>query len=263
MVRDHPGASSVGAESAQARAAVDQQLLIRYHRHGDRAARERLIQRLMPLARWLARRHATQAASHEDLVQVASLGLVKAVDGFDPDRGVAFSAYAVPVIAGELKRHLRDNTWSVKIPRPVKDLVIQTAKATTALSKELGRDPTVGELAEELDVEPHRVVQAIAARRAGQVVSLDAHRFGDDGETYADMVGSEDAGFDFDYAPALHSTLRALPARERVILHLRFVEDLSQAAIAERIGISQMHVSRLMRRALTRLQPAAERTAAA
>jgi RNA polymerase sigma-B factor len=262
MVRDHPGASSVGAESAQERAAVDQQLLIRYHRFGDQAARERLIERLMPLARWLARRHATQAASHEDLVQVASLGLVKAVDGFDPDRGVAFSAYAVPVIAGELKRHLRDNTWSVKIPRPVKDLVIQTTKATTALSKELGRDPTVGELAEKLEVEPRRVVQAIAARRAGQVVSLDAHRFGDDGETYADMVGSEDAGFDFDYAPALRSTLRALPARERVILHLRFVEDLSQAAIAERIGISQMHVSRLMRRALTRLEPAAERTAA-
>jgi RNA polymerase sigma-B factor len=245
--------------SVQERAARERLLLLRYHRDGDRAAREEAIELLTPLARWLARRYHNDSTPLDDLVQVAMVGVIKAVDGFDPDRGLAFASYAVPTISGELKRYLRDQSWALHVPRGLKERCLKTGRAIRTLSSRLGREPTVDELATELDADHDDVLAALAARSAASVTSLDTHRFGgEDGDrTYADAVGSEDAGFDFDFAPAVRSVVRSLPARERVILHLRFVEDLTLAEIARHVGISQMHVSRLVRRSLTRLEAAA------
>jgi RNA polymerase sigma-B factor len=239
-------------------------LLLRYHRHGDLAAREEVIQLLTPLARWLARRYQNDATSLDDLVQVAMVGLIKAVDGFDPHRGIAFTSYAVPTISGELKRYLRDQAWGLHVPRPLKERSLRTGQAMRTLSARLGREPTIDELATELDADRDDVLAALAVRAAASVTSLDTHRFGgeDGGRSYADAVGSEDAGFDFDFAPAVRSVVRSLPARERVIMHLRFVEDMTLAEIARRVGISQMHVSRLVRRSLSRLEAATSARAA-
>jgi RNA polymerase sigma-B factor len=239
-------------------------LLRRYHRDGDLAAREEVIRLLAPLARWLARRHHSEATSLDDLVQVAMVGVIKAVDGFDPDRGMAFASYAVPTISGELKRYLRDQAWALHVPRGIKERSLRTGRALKALSARLGREPSVDELAEELGEERDDVLAALAARTAANVASLDTQRFGgeDGGRSYAEAVGSEDAGFDFDFAPAVRGVVRSLPARERVILHLRFVEDLTLGEIAGRVGISQMHVSRLVRRSLSRLEAAASPRAA-
>jgi RNA polymerase sigma-B factor len=244
-------------------AATDERLLIRYHRFGDLRAREAIIQRMIPLARRLAHRFRA-GASIDDMIQVAAVGLVKAVDRFDPDRGVPFVSYAIPKIVGELKRHVRDHAWAVHVPRPLKDRSVSVERATRSLAAALGRPPSIGELAAELGLEPEDVVDAIAARRALGSESLDAPRFsGEDGETsFAEKFGAEDAGFDFDYAPGVNRLLRALPPLDRVVIHLRFAEDLTQAEIAERVGVSQMHVSRVIRRSLDRLRPAAERQAA-
>jgi RNA polymerase sigma-B factor len=244
-------------------AARNQRLLRRYHRFGDRQARDEVIQRSIPLARRLAGRYRAGAAD-EDMRQVALLGLVKAVDGFDPDRGIPFTAYAIPTIVGELKRHVRDHAWAVHVPRGVKDRAVRIERATRELSATLGRSPSNEELAAALDLEHQEVVEAIAARTAIRSESLDSPRFaGDDGGlSYADMVGAEDTALDFDHAPGLSRSIRSLPARERVILHLRFHEELSQVEIAERLGASQMQISRLLRRSLDRLRPVVERQAA-
>jgi len=236
--------------------ASDERLHLLYHRDGDRDAREEIVRRSMPLARRLANRYHTNG-HHDDMTQVAAIGLIKAVDGYDPGRGVRFATYAIPKILVELRRHIRDHAYAVRVPRPLKDRAVRVERTTRRLAASLERSPSMGEIARELALEPEQVLEAIATRRAIGADSLDAKRFGDDdsGTSYADVIGAEDPGLDIDYAPALSRTIRSLPARDRVILHLRFVEDLTQAEIAEHLGISQMHVSRLLRRSLRRLQP--------
>jgi RNA polymerase sigma-B factor len=263
-----PDAESAGgrfgrgaATTPGARAEEDRRLLVRYHRHGDLAAREELVRRLLPLARRMARRYRRSDEPLDDLVQVATLGLIKAIDRFDPARETAFSSYAVPTMLGELKRYFRDNGWAVHVPRGMQERVMKVDATVKDLSRKLGRAPSVPEIAEAVGIEPEAVLEAMEAATAYDSISLDGYRFGDsgDGETYAESIGEEDDSYELvEYSATIEPTLRALPARDRIVLHLRFVEDLTQAEIAERVGVSQMHVSRLIRRALERLRAVAE-----
>jgi RNA polymerase sigma-B factor len=249
------------AEIGPTRAEHDRRLLVRYHRHGDRQAREQLVERLLPLARRMARRYRRSDEPLEDLVQVATLGLIKAIDRFDPARETAFSSYAVPTMLGELKRYFRDNGWAVHVPRGMQERVMQVDNAVKDLSRRLGRSPSVAEVSESSSLSQEQVLEAMEAASAYDAVSLESYRFGDegDGETYAESIGVEDDRFELvEYGATIAPTLEALPPRDRIVLHLRFVEDLTQAEIADRVGVSQMHVSRLIRRALERLRTVAE-----
>jgi RNA polymerase sigma-B factor len=251
------------AEDAQERARETEALFRRLRGGGDEAAREELIERFLPLARQLARRYQRANEPLDDLVQVASIGLVKAVDRFDLDRSVAFSSYAVPTILGELKRYFRDSGWAVHVPRGVQERAMQVDRAIKELSGKLGHSPSVDEVAEQIDASVEDVLAAMEAGLAYEAVSLDAHRAGGDteGDTFADSIGLEDERFDLvEYEATIAPTLKALPRRDQVVLHLRFAEDMTQSQIAERIGVSQMQVSRLIRRALARLRTVAEVT---
>jgi RNA polymerase sigma-B factor len=245
----------------EGRTREDRRLLQRYHERGDLAARDELIQRFLPLARQLARRYQRGHEPLDDLIQVASIGLVKAVDRFDPDRGSAFSSYAVPTILGELKRYFRDAGWAVHVPRGMQERVMNVNHAIGRLSRDLGRSPTPSEVADTLGEDPEQVLEALEASIAYDAVSLDAPARARDDEgadTYADSVGVLDERYELvEYAAAIAPTVKALPERDRLVLRLRFDEDLTQLEIAERIGVSQMHVSRLIRRALTRLRTVA------
>src|SRR5437762_33424 len=239
----------------------DRRLLLRYHDHGDTHAREELVERFLPLARQLARRYQRTNEPLDDLMQVASVGLVKAIDRFDPKRGTAFSTYAVPTILGELKRYFRDAGWAVHVPRGMQERVMGVNQAIAKLSRETGRSPTATEVAEQIDESPETVLEAMEAAIAYDAVSLDTPRTSDedDGDTYADTMGMVDERFELvEYTSAIGPTIRALPERDRLVLKLRFEEDLTQLEIAERIGVSQMHVSRLIRRALKRLRTVAD-----
>jgi len=268
MTTDLPNTESTAslAEQSEAvspseRAQEDRRLLRRYHLDGEVAARDELVERFLPLARQLARRYQRGNEPLDDLVQVASIGLVKAVDRFDPDRGTAFSSYAVPTILGELKRYFRDAGWAVHVPRGMQERVMTVNQAVSKLSRELGRSPTAGEVAAEVGEDPEIVLEALEAAIAYDAVSLDTPRTGDeeDGDTYADTVGVIDERFELvEYQSAIGPTMRALPPRDRLVLKLRFEEDLTQLEIAQRIGVSQMHVSRLIRRALKRLRTVAD-----
>ncbi|MBA2516003.1 MAG: SigB/SigF/SigG family RNA polymerase sigma factor [Solirubrobacterales bacterium] len=258
-LREHPAASARGRAGpvSSARLDEDRRLLLRYHHDGDAAARDELVERLLPLAKRMARRYRRSEEPLDDLVQVATLGLIKAIDRFDPARETAFSSYAVPTMLGELKRYFRDNGWAVHVPRGMQERVMAVDAAVKHLSRELGRSPSVAEIAKSIDTSPEQVLEAMEAAGAYDAVSLDSFRFGEegDGETYAESLGFEDERFDLvEYGATIAPTLRALPARDRIVLQLRFVEDLTQAEIAERVGVSQMHVSRLLRRALERLR---------
>jgi RNA polymerase sigma-B factor len=247
--------------SPEQRKLQDERLLLRYHRDGDLAAREELVVRFMPLAGQLAARYRHAGESHEDLVQVACLGLLKAVDRYDPERGRAgFMRYAVPTMLGELKRHFRDKGWSVHVPRATQELVLKVSEALGSLPAKLGRAPRPRDLAEAVGCPVEQVLEAMEAATAYEATSLDAPRAGteDDGVwTYADSLAEEDPGYErVDIGETLRGTLSALPDRERLILRLRFERDMTQAEIAERIGVSQMHVSRLLRRSLDRLSAA-------
>ena len=246
------------------RAKEDRRLLERYHQRGDRAARDELVQRLLPLARRIARRYRRSDEPLDDLEQVATLGLIKAIDRFDPAREVAFSSFAVPTMLGEIKRHFRDNGWAVHVPRGMQERVMKVDGALREISRREGRTPSAEEVALATELSVEEVLEALEAGTAYDAVSLDAHRFGDDqeGDTYADFVGAEDERFDLvEYGVTIAPTLQALPARDRAVLHLRFGEDLTQAEIATRVGVSQMHVSRLIRRSLERLRAVAEHAA--
>ncbi|GAC1322354.1 MAG: hypothetical protein NVSMB25_17390 [Thermoleophilaceae bacterium] len=217
--------------------------------------------RFLPLARQLARRYQRGSEPLDDLVQVASIGLVKAVDRFDPSRGTAFSSYAVPTILGELKRYFRDAGWAVHVPRGMQERVMSINGAVTRLSRELGRSPTPSEIALDVGEDAEHVLEALEASIAYDAVSLDTPRTGDEGDadTYAETVGAVDERLELvEYTTAIAPTVQALPARDRLVLKLRFEDDLTQLEIAERIGVSQMHVSRLIRRALKRLRTVAE-----
>lgn len=239
----------------------DRRLFVAYHSDGDLAAREELVERFLPLAERLARRYARKGQPMDDLVQVASIGLVKAVDRFDPERGTSFSSYAVPTIIGELKRHFRDLGWTVRVPRGMQERALKVDRVVNELSSRLGRSPTPAEVAESTGDSVEDVLEAMEAAVAYDAVSLEAGRPGDaegEGDSLGETVGEVDERYEIvDSTATIAPTLEALDTRDRIILHLRFVEDMTQSEIAERIGISQMHVSRLIRRALTELRDAA------
>jgi RNA polymerase sigma-B factor len=253
------------AQSADAavRARETQALFRRLREDDDALAREQLVERFLPLARQLARRYQRANEPLDDLVQVASMGLVKAIDRFDLERGVAFSSYAVPTILGELKRYFRDAGWAVHVPRGVQERAMQVDRAVKDLSGKLGHSPSVDEVAQAIDASQEDVLAAMEAGQAYEAVSLDAHRAGGDseGNTFADSLGEEDDRFELvEYGATIAPTLKALPKRDQLVLHLRFAEDMTQSQIADRIGVSQMQVSRLIRRALARLRTVAEAT---
>ena len=226
---------------------------------GDADAREAAVARFLPLARGLALRYRRRGEPAEDLVQVACMGLVKAVERFDHRRGVPFASYAAPTIAGELKRHIRDTSWAAHVPQRLRDRVLEVERAAERLRHAIGRSPTTAEVASDLGLEVTDVLEAAEAATAYTAVSLDAPAPGQDGEERrGDSVGALEDRYDIvEYELTLGPAIRALPARQRVILSLRFKEDMTQSEIAEVLGISQMHVSRLLRQALARLRAVA------
>ena len=247
------------------RAVDERRLLVRYHEHGDLAAREELTRRLMPLARQLALRYQRKSEPLEDLIQVANMALVKSIDRFDPARGTALSTYAVPTILGELRRYFRDSGWSVHVGRTLQERTLRVERASQRLGSRLGRSPSVAELAAELGLSDEEVVEALSAAGAYQAASLDEQLFEDDagGSALVDMLGSEDEGFELvENRSAAHSAMRSLDDRARHILHLRFDADMTQSQIATELGVSQMHVSRLLRHALATLRERAAAEAA-
>jgi RNA polymerase sigma-B factor len=246
-------------EPAPSRARADAELLARY-RAGEPSVREEVVARFLPLARQLARRYARGNEPLDDLFQVASVGLLKAIERYDPARGYAFSTFAVPTIVGELKRYFRDTGWAVHVPRPIQDRIVKVNRAVAELGRELGRSPTSTEIAAELRCGVEEVVEALEASTAFDAVSLETPRNGDDDTgSYAETVGADDRGYEMvEYAAAIAPTMNAMPVRDRLVLRLRFEEDLTQSDIAQRLGISQMHVSRIIRRSLTRLRTVAE-----
>jgi RNA polymerase sigma-B factor len=236
-------------------------LLIRYHADGDLRAREELVKRFLPLARELALRYRYTNEPFEDLLQVACVGLIKAVDRYEPERGTKFTSYAAPTILGELKRHFRDKGWALRVPRGLQERAMAVNRETEALSKKLGRSPTVREVAEGLGLSVEEVLEASDAAASYETASLDAPVARDDGEAalLVDLVGEDDSSYGLvERRDAIAATWKALPELERKVLQLRFVDDLTQREIGARIGYSQMHVSRLLRRALNRLVAAAE-----
>ena len=229
--------------------------LVDARQRGDPALRAALIEEFMPLAGTLARRFYRSNDAQEDLAQVAYVGLVKAVDRFDPERGARFPSFAVPTILGELRLHLRDRTWRVHVPRRLQELILALGPVTEALSAQFQRAPTVAELATALLVSPEEVLNAWEASNSqfGRSFDEPAHRGGR--HSLAETLGSEDRALaTTDQAVVLNGWLARLPVRQREVVRLRFVEDLTQCEIAGRTGISQMHVSRLLRRSIEDLR---------
>jgi RNA polymerase sigma-B factor len=237
-------------------------LLRRWQEDGDRAARERVLDQMLPLARSLARRHANKGEPLDDLEQVACIGLIKAIDRFDLTRDVRFATYAVPTIAGELKRHFRDRGWMMRVPRELQELSGRIAVLRERLQGEVGHAPSAAELARALGCGEELVQEALAAATAYRTLSLDQPL--GDGTGPLESLGGDDGGFARAEARAmLADGLGELAPREREIVRLRFFEGLTQREIAERIGISQMHVSRLIRRTVDRLRDRIELPVAA
>ncbi len=234
------------------------QLFVRWQQDGDTLAREALVARFMPLVRSLARRYGRSSEPFEDLLQVASLGLLKAIDRFDPERGHSFQSFAVPTVLGEMRRYFRDSGWSVHVPRGAQERAMKVRAAQEHLTGERGRAPTVNQLAQYLELDVEEVIDGLRATEAYETLSLDAPRPGiDDGgvTTYWETMGEEDERYELvDLDATVAVALKHLPARERTILRLRFVEDLTQTEIAARVGISQMQVSRLLRRSIDQLR---------
>lgn len=230
-------------------------LLRAYHERRDIQARDEAVERLLPLVRSLAGRYANRGEPLEDLVQVGSIGLMKALDRFDPDRGVGFSSYAIPTIIGEIRRHFRDRTWALHVPRPVKELSVRLTRVVDELTTSLGRPPVVSEIAAAVDATDEEVIEALDCGVAYSTRSLDAAFDANGDETLAGIVGDRDAGFEqVEHHAVIADGLAALEPREQEIVRLRFFEELTQSQIAAQLGISQMHVSRLLRKALEIMQ---------
>jgi RNA polymerase sigma-B factor len=253
-----------GAASRTSRGSSDRLrealLFGRYGATRDPALREQLVMTYLPLARTIARRYQSPRVPTEDLVQVAAIGLMKAIDRYDPDRGVAFSSYAVPTMVGEVQRHFRDHTWGVRPPRDLQERAQRVLSINRALSAELGRPPSTGEIADRMQVSLEDVVEALQACDARDVTSLDRPRVvGEEQDTLADTIGGHDGEYDrVEQSITAELLMTHLDAREREIIRLRFHEDMTQSEIGERIGCSQMHVSRLVRGAIAKLAAAAE-----
>jgi RNA polymerase sigma-B factor len=249
-----------GRRLSAAERAKERELLVRYHRNGDLAAREELVERFLPLARDLALRYTYTDEPFDDLFQVASLGLIKAIDRFEPGRGTKFTSYAAPTILGELKRHFRDKGWALHVPRDLQERALAVGRERESLSKRLGRSPSVREVALALGCSVEDVLEASEAAASYETASLDAPvtREEDESASLVDLLGGDDSAYELvDSRDAIASTWRTLPDVERRVVELRFMHDLTQREIGDRIGYSQMHVSRLLRRALTRLEKAA------
>jgi RNA polymerase sigma-B factor len=229
--------------------ATEHELLVRYHRDGDFAARSEFIERAMPIVHFVVRRYTQRGESDEDLVQAGSIGLLKAVDRFDVDRGVQFATFAIPNIVGEIRRHFRDRGWAVRVPRGLQErhaLLTRAAEQLTAFNR---RTPSIAELAEATNMTKDQVLETLDGARNYTAVSLDAP-IDEDGSAH-DLLGHRDDGFEqVDNRMVAVLGMRGLRERERKIIALRFYEGLTQTEIAERMGISQMHVSRLLRSAL-------------
>ena len=239
----------------------DEQATFARSEQGDAAARAELIEHYLPLARRLAGRYRHSGEAADDLEQVASVGLIKAIDRFKPGFG-PFPRYAVPTIVGELKRHFRDKGWGMHVPRYLQERVMEVTDAVERLATELGRSPTPKDVAEYTGHGLEEVLEAMEAAGAYTPMSLDSPQPGgmdDDDNTLGQRIGAEDPRYDAaEWRPTVAPAIAAMPSREQEILRLRFVEDLTQSEIAARIGISQMHVSRLLRRSLEHLAAAAK-----
>jgi RNA polymerase sigma-B factor len=237
----------------------DQELLRRYHQQNDLEAREKLIEQYLPLVRSLARRYSYRGEQLEDLVQVGCIGLIKAIDRFDIERGVELTTYATPNIIGEIKRHFRDKGWSIRVPRGLQELNVRLSHLVEDLTVQLERSPTIAELAKAAGVEEEEVLEALESGQAYATLSLSAGGGGgsDDGSDLDPLESLGEIEHEYEVSEdraVLAPGLRALDDRERRILHLRFFEGLTQSQIAQQVGISQMHVSRLIRRALEKIR---------
>jgi RNA polymerase sigma-B factor len=236
---------------------TDRDLLRRYHQDGDVEARERLIEQYLPLVRSLARRYSYRGEQLEDLVQVGCIGLIKAIDRFDLDRGVELTTYATPNIIGEIKRHFRDKGWSVRVPRGLQELNVRLSHILEDLTVQLERSPTIPELAKAAGVEEEEVLEALESGQAYATLSLSAPAGGDDSSDLDPLESLGEVEHEYEVSEdraVLAPGLAALDERERRILHLRFFEGLTQSQIAQQVGISQMHVSRLIRRSLEKIR---------
>jgi RNA polymerase sigma-B factor len=244
----------------------DQELFARYADKHDPVDRDLLVERFMPLARSLASRYLRRDEPFDDIFQVACLGLLKAIDGFDISRGRAFSSYAVPTIVGEIKRHYRDRTWVVHVPRDLQDLTLAVDRTLQQLERELLRKPTVTEIADKLHVSDEDVLEALQAGRAHRVGSLDApvRDEEDPASTVGERLGTAEPGFALaEQRAMLGRLMTVLSARDRLVLRLRYEQDLTQEQIGERVGISQMQVSRVLRQCIVKLRDVAEHSSAA
>src|SRR3954453_14803226 len=247
------------APSAGGDAPADLRLLRRYARTRDIRDREQLVRRYLPLARYAANHYARRSEPFDDLVQVASLGLLKAIDRFDPHNGATFSSYALPTMLGELRRHFRDRGWAVRPPRTLQEHALLVERATAELTNTLGRSPTVAQLADHTGLELEEVLEAREAVVAHTATSLSAPvGDGEEPAELGDLMGGEDPGYArADDRATVEALMQSLSHREREILRLRMEEDLTQSEIGERVGLSQMHVSRLLRPILEKLHAAA------
>jgi RNA polymerase sigma-B factor len=235
----------------------DKILLRRYHEDGDLQAREQLIEQYMSLVRSLARRYSYRGEQLEDLVQIGAIGLIKAIDRFDLERGVELTTYATPNIIGEIKRHFRDKGWSVRVPRGLQELNVQLSRLVEQLTVQLSRSPTIPELAKAAGVEEEEVLEALESGRAYTSLSLSVGGGGGDDDDLdpLESLGTEEHQYEVSEDRAvLAPGFKALDERERKILQLRFFEGLTQSQIAQQVGISQMHVSRLIRRSLEKIR---------
>ncbi len=257
VAEHHRDEAAVAGPGPEEQLAGERVLWRRFARNRDQAAREELVRRNMPFAKRLALRYRGASESLDDLLQVANIGLLNAVDRFDPDRGIPFTAFASPTILGELKRHFRDRVWTVRVPRGLHDRMADVDKAITELTKELQRSPSVAQIADRLELEMTDVLEVLEANHNRRPLSLDRPAGGDDSDEAApsEWIGGDDEGFELvEGRLALDSALPYLDERERLVLRMRFVDDMTQSQIAERVGHSQMHVSRILRRALTRIR---------
>jgi RNA polymerase sigma-B factor len=251
-----------GRPDAGDRAARDRRLFRRYLDAGDPLDRDAIVERFLPLARQIAARYQRPEEPFDDVFQVACYGLVKAVDRFDVERGIAFSSYAVPTITGEIKRHFRDRAWAVRVPRDLQELALRVERVRAELTRDRGRTPSVDEVAGAIDVEAEDVLEAMQAATAYRATSLDTPRGSGDeepGASLGDTVGlTEDGYHRAEQRAALGRLMRVLTDREREVVRLRFADDLTQAEIGDIVGVSQMQVSRLLRGATAKLRAVAE-----
>jgi RNA polymerase sigma-B factor len=250
-------AASVPAAPTPVSEFHERELWRRLGRRRDQAAREELVDMYLPMARRMARRYSGVVEPYDDLVQVASVGLLNAIDRFDVDRGTPFLGFAKPTIMGELKRYFRDKVWTIRVPRVLHDRMGAIESATEELTEELSRPPSPKEIAGHLELDVSEVLEALAAEERRRPVGLDAGINGEDGDgpPAPEWIGEVDGGYELvEDRLSVEAVLPGLDEREREVLRLRFIEDLPQSQIAARIGCSQMQVSRLLRRTLTRLR---------